>query len=88
MSEVYYDLDLPWHTIRRCPKELDEEFLVWHRDKQDRTIKVLIGKGWMLQKDNELPIRLEEDEDYFIPKMSYHRLLKGDGDLVLEIVKE
>jgi len=88
MSEIYYDLDLPWHTIRRFPKELDEDFLVWHRDKQDRTIKVLIGKGWMLQKDNELPVRLEEDEDYFIPKMSYHRLLKGDGDLVLEIVKE
>jgi hypothetical protein len=87
-GKPYYEVEMPYYTLRRFPKELDEEFLVWHRDRQSRNVKVVSGNGWMLQLDNKLPVRLEEDIDYYIPEMVYHRLLKGDGDLVLEIIKE
>ena len=35
--------------------------------------------------DNELPIKLTEGKEYFIPKGVYHRLIKGDGDLKVKI---
>ena len=88
MVKPYYEVTFPYYTLRRFPKDLDEDFLVWHRDKENRKIKVLEGTGWMLQLDDQLPVSLKENEDYDIPKMVYHRIIKGDGDLILEIVKE
>ena len=38
--------------------------------------------------DNELPIDLEEGKMYTIKAMQYHRILKGNGNLVLEIREE
>lgn len=84
----YYEYEMMFHTLRRFTKDTIESSLVWHRDKQDRLVKVLIGENWKLQIDDELPIKLEQNESYFIPKMMYHRLLKGNTDLVLEIIKE
>ena len=43
------------------------------------------GKGWKLQKDDELPIELEVGKDYYILKMQYHRILKGENPLVVRI---
>ena len=72
--------------VRTFPETVWEEDLVWHRDAEDRTIKVLSSEGWQLQMDNETPKDLLFGESYYIPKETYHRVIKGKGDLVVEII--
>tara|TARA_Y100000385_G_C13017697_1_gene604646 strand:- start:200 stop:496 length:297 start_codon:yes stop_codon:yes gene_type:complete len=77
------------HVIRIFSEDVNEDELVWHRDKEDRKVHVLEGIGWMLQLDNEEPVELEKGKGYyFIPKMVYHRIIKGEGSLTLEIEEE
>lgn len=71
--------------IRKFETNVSQDELVWHRDKQDRKIKVLFGEGWKFQKDNQLPFNINIDDTFNIEKMEYHRLIKGDTDLILEI---
>jgi hypothetical protein len=40
---------------------------------------------WMVQMDNELPKPLTEK--VFIPKETYHRVIKGSDDLTVKIKK-
>lgn len=63
----------------------DTSELVWHRDKKDREVKVMESNGWMFQMDNELPIVLKEGDVVNIPKNTYHRILRGQGDLKIRI---
>ena len=62
-----------------------EEEMVWHRDKRDRVITVLQGEGWQFQFDNQMPVEIEEGDVIEIPKYSYHRLIKGNSKLILQI---
>jgi hypothetical protein len=55
-------------------------------DREDRLVKVIEGKSWKLQIDNTLPVELEVGKEYYIPKMTFHRIIKGDSDLILEIL--
>ena len=71
--------------IREFSKEVDASELVWHRDLSDRHVTVRSGAGWQLQIENSLPKTLNLGETYFIPKYTYHRLLKGAGNLIVEI---
>jgi hypothetical protein len=41
-----------------------------------------------LQLDNQLPFIMEKGRLYRIPKMVYHRIIKGKGDLRLRIWDE
>ena len=42
--------------------------------------------GWKTDRmDNELPVSLEVGKTYFIPKLFYHRVLKGTTDLKIRI---
>ena len=73
-------------TFKRVfKKDVEEDQLIWHKDKRDRKIKVIWGTGWKLQMDNELPFDLEVGQNYFIEKETFHRLHKGNGELKLEI---
>ena len=65
--------------------DVEDKELIWHRDKLDRKIKVVSGVNWKLQMDNSLPVELKKGKTYFIPKMTYHRVIKGSGSLVLEL---
>lgn len=71
--------------IREFNSAVKNEELVWHRDRSDRIVCVLEGKDWLLQLDNEIPKKLVEGQNYFIPSHNYHRLIKGKGTLVLAI---
>jgi len=71
--------------IREFSKDVDSSELVWHRDKLDRRIYVKKGEGWMLQLENNLPVHLKPSHSYFIPKNTYHRVLKGSSCLIVEI---
>ena len=57
---------------------------VWHRDKEDRVVQATQDTDWLFQLDNEVPQRLSKNK-LFIPKETYHRLIKGTGDLVVKI---
>jgi hypothetical protein len=58
---------------------------VWHRDRRDRKVVPLQCKDWYIQFDNEMPIKMEEGKEIFIEKDIYHRVIKGKGDLKLQI---
>lgn len=58
---------------------------VWHRDEEDRTIKCIEGEGWQLQIEDCLPFLLKLNQEVCIPKMVYHRLIKGYNTLKVEI---
>jgi hypothetical protein len=71
--------------IRVFDSNVSEEELIWHRDRKDREIVILEGRDWKLQYDNKLPISLEENKVYRIKAGDYHRILKGNGNLILQI---
>ena len=69
-------------------KDTQQSELVWHKDREDREITVEKSKDWHLQVENEVPVRLEKGQTYFIPAYSWHRLLMGKGKLIVEIIKK
>ena len=71
--------------IRTFSEDVQEFELVWHRDKEDRVVKPLHKTDWKFQLDNDIP-RVIENE-IFIPKETYHRLIKGTGNLKVNILK-
>ena len=73
------------YVIREFSSDVDESELIWHRDKKTRKVTILQGEGWKIQMDNSLPETLEEGREYHIPKMEYHRLIKGTGNLLIQI---
>ena len=72
-------------TFKEC---VEEKELVWHRDKRNRTVEVIHSDGWMFQLDNEYPKELKEGDCFFIPKNTYHRIIKGKKDLVVSIIED
>jgi len=73
------------YNIRNFSYDTDNSEFVWHRDKEDRLVKSINKTDWLVQIDNELPKSL--NESIFIPKGKYHRLIKGDSKLVVEITE-
>lgn len=71
--------------IRTFEPNIDSDELVWHRDKKDRIVRIIENEGWKFQKEDELPIDLEKNQKLFIRKEDWHRVLKGDGKLIVEI---
>jgi len=76
------------YKIRTFSVAVNEQELVWHRDKRSRIVRVIEGKGWKIQLDNQLPRTFYEGDIINISKMRYHRLIKGHTDLVLEIKEQ
>jgi quercetin dioxygenase-like cupin family protein len=74
-------------VIREFSSEVDPMELVWHQDEEDRTIEILEGEGWQLQRDNELPLVLQEGDSIFIPMGQIHRVIKGNTNLKIQITK-
>lgn len=73
------------HVIRIFRNGVEEEELKWHFDEEDRVVEVIGKTNWMFQFDNELPFVLESPLS--IPKGKWHRVIKGEGDLVVKIFK-
>lgn len=86
MSRPYKDIfSSENRIIREFGDDIDPIELMWHRDLKSRIITVLEGQDWFLQHDNCLPIRLEKDTHILIQEQTYHRLIKGNGKLILQI---
>ena len=61
---------------------------MWHRDKENRTVVVVEAGGWSFQKDDELPTLLKEGDIIKIQKEEWHRVIKGEGKLVVKVILE
>ena len=72
------------YIIREFSQNTPSFEFVWHRDKEDRIVEAMHDTDWLFQLDNEPPQRLTKNK-LFIPKETYHRLIKGTGDLVVKI---
>jgi hypothetical protein len=73
------------YIIRTFDMDIDLSSLIWHRDKNNRIVEVISGKGWKFQMDNHLPIELKEGMKLEIPKETFHRMGKGNTKLVIKI---
>ena len=71
--------------IRTFLENISSEELKWRFDNEDRIIRPLNETNWQYQSDNQLPILLENNKTIYIPKGKYHRLIKGSGELKVEI---
>lgn len=73
--------------IRKFNNDINPIELKWHQDLQNRTVTILEGKGWKYQQDNQLPIELTPGLEIFIPRLTWHRIIKGNNDLIIQIKK-
>lgn len=73
------------YIIRKFSSDINENELKWHFDGEDRTIIPMNENDWSFQFDNELPTFI--NKKIFIPEGRYHRVIKGNTDLILKIIK-
>lgn len=86
MDKPYKDKKLASGSlIREFNSEANSDELKWHRDENNRLIKVLNENDWLIQFENELPIQLIEGEYLHIPEKMFHRVIKGKSNLIIEI---
>ena len=71
--------------IRTFTLDVEDLDLVWHQDNKDRLVEIIESGGWSFQMENELPNKLEKGQKYFIPKLAWHRVIKGDSEMVVSI---
>lgn len=88
MSKVYVDTYNGKSFIRKFNITNSDDDLVWHRDKRDRLIRVIDGGGWEFQHDNQLPFVMEDGMEFYVKRETFHRVIKGVGDLIIEIIEE
>ena len=65
--------------------DVDSDELKWHQDLKDRKVTILEDGGWSFQTENNLPEKLTVAKEIFIPKLLWHRVIKGKTNLVVEI---
>lgn len=73
--------------IRKFSSNLNENELKWHWDEEDRIVICEDNTDWMIQMDNELPFKILKNRPIFIQEGTYHRLIKGNDDIVLKVKK-
>ena len=89
MTKPYNDIETGSdYVIREFDKNIDPIELLWHRDNEDRLVEVVnSGAGWKIQLDDNLPVSLEPGVSIFILRHQWHRVIKGEGKLVIKINK-
>ena len=86
MTNPYKDIEVTdKYIIREFNENIDPIELMWHRDDENRTVEILGETNWKLQLDNQLPTSI--NEQIFIEKHQWHRVIKGTGTLKLKIHK-
>ena len=71
--------------VREFSSNVDPEELVWHRDQEDRLITVTESVGWHIQRDNKMPVEMKAGDQFFIPALEWHKVIKGTGNLLIEV---
>lgn len=83
LNRPYSQSETGTTLYREFLETVDEEELVWHRDRRDREVELLEPTDWMFQFDNEIPFLIKDK--IFIPRETYHRLIKGTQNLRIKI---
>jgi hypothetical protein len=73
---------------RTFSQNINDSELKWHFDNEDRIVVCEHDTNWLFQMDNELPVKIQKNKSIFIKEGEYHRIIKGDGDLILKINKK
>jgi hypothetical protein len=73
---------------RTFAEGVDDDELIWHRDHEHRVITVVESSGWKLQAEDKLPVDLTPGVQVTIKAEEWHRVIKGEGDLVVEVHKK
>ena len=81
----YSEIKENGYIIREFSQNTSSFEFVWHRDKEDRIVEAIGKTDWKFQLDNEVPKELNR---IFIPKETYHRLIKGTGNLKVKIIEQ
>lgn len=88
-SKPYTQIRINRNTlIREFLPTVPNDELVWHQDLRYRKVRVIESGGWHLQMDEGLPLKLVEGHTYNIPARRWHRVIRGDGKLKIEITEE
>jgi hypothetical protein len=88
MNFPYKEYKSKGNKIRRIFNEnVNSEELVWHRDREDRVVEIIESSDWKIQFDNKIPQKLEKGDFINIKKNEYHRVIKGNGNLIVDIIK-
>jgi len=87
MSKPYTQTIVDGKIIRKFSADTAQYELEWHQDKMNRHVRILEGRDWCVQFDASLPAQLVIGETYFIPAKTWHRAVKGKGDLIIEITE-
>ena len=74
--------------LRTFAEGIDNDELIWHRDHEDRVITVVESNGWKFQAEDKLPIDLATGDRIEVKAEEWHRVIKGQGDLVVEVQKK
>jgi len=80
----YKEIKIEDNIIVREFETFSEEF-EWHRDRENRIVEWISGTDWYIQLDNELPKLIKDT--IFIPKETWHRIIKGSDVLKVKITK-
>ena len=88
-NQALEDTGRPYQNLSVTDKfssDIDPEEFKWHQDDEDRVVTILeCGKGWGFQYDNELPYEVAPGDILFILRHEWHRVIKGEGNLVIKI---
>jgi quercetin dioxygenase-like cupin family protein len=72
--------------VRTFSSETDVEELVWHRDEEDRVVRVVESDGWYFQRDGELPQPMKTGDVIHVARNEWHRvIMRKSTKLVVEI---
>ena len=85
MDYPFEQIELNNKKIRTFSPEVEDDELKWHQDLRDRKVSIVEDGGWSFQMENFLPIKLSETKEFNIPKFTWHRVIKGEGNLIIEI---
>jgi hypothetical protein len=85
MSIYREDIVNDFISIRHFNYDVDIDELIWHRDLEDRLILPIGTTDWLIQMDNQLPKKI--NGLFFIPKETYHRIIKGTGNFNIILIK-
>ena len=80
----YSEIEQDGYVIREFSQETPSFEFVWHRDKEERIVEAMHDTDWKFQLDNLVPQKINR---IFIPKETYHRLIKGTGNLKVKVYK-
>ena len=80
------DITNDTEKIRHFDPSADDHLFKWHRDDEDRWVEAINENDWLFQFDDELPFMISETPIH-IPKGKYHRVIKGDKDLIVKVTK-